>query len=198
MRPSAKLFAKFNCIETTCSEIHIRAGIMKWWIPAIAVFSNWFHAVGLRRLYWADWNRDGPKIEMSNMDGTERIVLVKDNLALPNGLTFDYENQQLCWADAGRKCTEPSELLLVMCSLVHWSILMCRDAEAGVYGSSSPAEAEYRWRNPVSICPGFLWKKPLLHWLEEVPPHTHTWDIYLVKDLLIQIQKEMSQNYQHF
>ncbi len=54
-----------------------------------------------RRLYWADWNRDGPKIEMSNMDGTERIVLVKDDLGLPNGLTFDPDNQQLCWADAG-------------------------------------------------------------------------------------------------
>uniref|UniRef100_A0A3Q0SFY4 Nidogen 1 n=1 Tax=Amphilophus citrinellus TaxID=61819 RepID=A0A3Q0SFY4_AMPCI len=66
------------------------------------------------RLYWADWNRDGPKIEMSNMDGTERIVLVKDNLALPNGLTFDYENQQLCWADAGTRkveCMDPHRQL---------------------------------------------------------------------------------------
>ena len=54
-----------------------------------------------RRLYWADWNRDGPKIEMSNMDGTDRSVLVKDDLGLPNGLTFDSDSQQLCWADAG-------------------------------------------------------------------------------------------------
>lgn len=60
------------------------------------VLSCWY-----RRLYWADWNRDGPKIEMSNMDGTDRTVLVKDDLGLPNGLTFDPDNQQLCWADAG-------------------------------------------------------------------------------------------------
>lgn len=35
------------------------------------------------------------------MDGTERTILVKDDLGLPNGLTFDLEDQQLCWADAG-------------------------------------------------------------------------------------------------
>lgn len=38
---------------------------------------------------------------MSNMDGTDRTVLVKDDLGLPNGLTFDLLSQQLCWADAG-------------------------------------------------------------------------------------------------
>ncbi|XP_077935755.1 nidogen-1-like isoform X2 [Gasterosteus aculeatus] len=62
------------------------------------------------RLYWSDWNRDGPKIEMSNMDGTDRSVLVKDDLGLPNGLTFDHEGQQLCWADAGTRkveCVDP-------------------------------------------------------------------------------------------
>ena len=42
---------------------------------------------------------------MSNMDGTDRSVLVKDNLGLPNGLTFDLEDQQLCWADAGETGT---------------------------------------------------------------------------------------------
>lgn len=36
------------------------------------------------------------------MDGTDRTVLVKDDLGLPNGLTFDLDNQQLCWADAGK------------------------------------------------------------------------------------------------
>uniref|UniRef100_A0A4W6DIF0 Nidogen 1 n=1 Tax=Lates calcarifer TaxID=8187 RepID=A0A4W6DIF0_LATCA len=66
------------------------------------------------RLFWADWNRDGPKIEMSNMDGTERTVLVKDDLGLPNGLTFDPDNQQLCWADAGTRkveCMDPHRQL---------------------------------------------------------------------------------------
>uniref|UniRef100_A0A674E444 Nidogen 1 n=1 Tax=Salmo trutta TaxID=8032 RepID=A0A674E444_SALTR len=66
---------------------------------------------GYVRLYWADWNRDGPKIEMSNMDGTDRTVLVKDDLGLPNGLTYDPESQQLCWADAGTRkvqCMDPN------------------------------------------------------------------------------------------
>ena len=35
------------------------------------------------------------------MDGSERRVLVSEDLGLPNGLTMDFEYQQLCWADAG-------------------------------------------------------------------------------------------------
>ena len=66
-----------------------------------------------RRLYWADWNRDEPKIEMSNMDGTDRTVLVKDDLALPNALTYDPASQQLCWADAGK--TIPDNIIFGAC-----------------------------------------------------------------------------------
>uniref|UniRef100_A0A8C7YWT9 Nidogen 1b n=1 Tax=Oryzias sinensis TaxID=183150 RepID=A0A8C7YWT9_9TELE len=62
------------------------------------------------RIYWADWDRDGPKIEMSNMDGTERSVLVEEDLGLPNGLTLDADNQQLCWADAGTQRVECMDL----------------------------------------------------------------------------------------
>lgn len=54
-----------------------------------------------RNLYWTDWNRDSPKIETSYMDGTNRRVLVQDDLGLPNGLTFDVYSSQLCWVDAG-------------------------------------------------------------------------------------------------
>lgn len=35
------------------------------------------------------------------MDGSNRRVLVKDDLGLPNGLTFDSQSSMLCWADAG-------------------------------------------------------------------------------------------------
>lgn len=35
------------------------------------------------------------------MDGSHRRVLVKDDLGLPNGLTYDRRSSQLCWADAG-------------------------------------------------------------------------------------------------
>lgn len=54
-----------------------------------------------RNLYWTDWNRDSPKIETSYMDGTNRRILVQDDLGLPNGLTFDAYSSQLCWVDAG-------------------------------------------------------------------------------------------------
>lgn len=35
------------------------------------------------------------------MDGSNRRVLVKDELGLPNGLTYDRRSSLLCWADAG-------------------------------------------------------------------------------------------------
>ena len=35
------------------------------------------------------------------MDGSDRRVLVDDNISLPNGLVIDYETSTLCWGDAG-------------------------------------------------------------------------------------------------
>uniref|UniRef100_A0A673FV08 Nidogen-1-like n=1 Tax=Sinocyclocheilus rhinocerous TaxID=307959 RepID=A0A673FV08_9TELE len=63
-------------------------------------------------IYWADWNRDAPKIEMAYMDGTNRRVLAKDDLGLPNGLTYDPQTSLLCWADAGThkvECMNPQQ-----------------------------------------------------------------------------------------
>jgi len=57
----------------------------------------------LRNLYWTDWNREAPKIETSYMDGTNRRILVKDDLGLPNGLTYDPYSSMLCWVDAGKE-----------------------------------------------------------------------------------------------
>lgn len=62
------------------------------------------------KMYWTDWNRASPRIEVANMDGTGRKVLVDTDLGLPNGLTYDYYRQQLCWADAG---TQSSAILLI-------------------------------------------------------------------------------------
>ena len=53
-------------------------------------------------MFWTDWNRDAPKIEKANMDGSDRQSLVTDGLGLPNGLTIDYRSSQVCWADAGK------------------------------------------------------------------------------------------------
>jgi len=57
------------------------------------------------KIYWSDWNRDAPKIEMANMDGTDRRVVIDTGLGLPNGLTLDSYRQELCWSDAG-KCSD--------------------------------------------------------------------------------------------
>ena len=52
-------------------------------------------------MYWTDWNRGAPKIEVADMDGTNRKVFVESNLRLPNGLTLDLYSSQVCWGDAG-------------------------------------------------------------------------------------------------
>lgn len=52
-------------------------------------------------MYWTDWNREAPKIEMSSLDGENRRILVNKDIGLPNGLTFDPFSKLLCWADAG-------------------------------------------------------------------------------------------------
>lgn len=44
-----------------------------------------------------------PKVERSNMDGSERRTIVSDGLGLPNGLTLDYDSQLVCWSDAGMR-----------------------------------------------------------------------------------------------
>ena len=63
---------------------------------------NWFRTCSFNsNLYWSDWNRNAPKIETSHMDGSNRRVLVKEDLGLPNGLTYDSQSSLLCWADAG-------------------------------------------------------------------------------------------------
>lgn len=38
------------------------------------------------------------------MDGSNRRVLVQNDLGLPNGLTYDFQSSLLCWADAGTAC----------------------------------------------------------------------------------------------
>ncbi|XP_037942070.1 nidogen-like [Teleopsis dalmanni] len=59
------------------------------------------------KLYWSDWNRESPKIEMSDLDGTGReLVLGKDSVTLPNSLVVLENTGELCFADAGTKKVE--------------------------------------------------------------------------------------------
>lgn len=60
-----------------------------------------------RKIFWSDWNRDSPKIEWANMDGTGRgIFLSGDSVHLPNSLAIDFDTDELCYADAGTKSIE--------------------------------------------------------------------------------------------
>ena len=52
-------------------------------------------------MFWSDWG-EVSKIERASMDGSKesRKVIVNDNIIWPNGLTVDYEAEQIFWADA--------------------------------------------------------------------------------------------------
>ena len=50
-------------------------------------------------LYWSDWG-DIPHIGRIGMDGTNRSVIVEDKITWPNGLTLDFVNDRIYWADA--------------------------------------------------------------------------------------------------
>lgn len=51
-------------------------------------------------LFWSDWYEKSPKIERANLDGSERVVLVRDDLGWPNGITLDLSGNKLYWCDA--------------------------------------------------------------------------------------------------
>ncbi|KAK7591209.1 hypothetical protein V9T40_002822 [Parthenolecanium corni] len=58
----------------------------------------------LRKLFWSDWNRVHPKLEWSNVDGSDRsIFLTGPDVQVPNSVTIDWYTNELCWADAGTK-----------------------------------------------------------------------------------------------
>ncbi|XP_072942146.1 low-density lipoprotein receptor-related protein 4 [Epargyreus clarus] len=50
-------------------------------------------------VFWTDWGPN-PKIERANMDGTRRKSVIFDQLFWPNGLTIDYTESKIYWADA--------------------------------------------------------------------------------------------------
>ena len=52
-----------------------------------------------RYMYWTDWGTNA-KIETATMGGYSRRSLVDRGLVWPNGLTMDYEQNLLYWADA--------------------------------------------------------------------------------------------------
>lgn len=52
-------------------------------------------------MFWSDWG-ETPKIERASMDGdhSTRKIIIRKEISWPNGLTVDYENRKLYFADA--------------------------------------------------------------------------------------------------
>ncbi|XP_013175419.1 PREDICTED: low-density lipoprotein receptor-related protein 4 isoform X2 [Papilio xuthus] len=50
-------------------------------------------------VFWTDWGPN-PKIERTDMDGKRRRSIIFDNIFWPNGLTIDYVESKIYWADA--------------------------------------------------------------------------------------------------
>lgn len=50
-------------------------------------------------MYWSDWGKR-PLIARSKMDGSDAIAFVASDIHWPNGITIDYSNERLFWADA--------------------------------------------------------------------------------------------------
>lgn len=55
----------------------------------------------LRKLYWTNTNWDKPTIERSNLDGSEREVLISGNVDMPQDISIDQANDKIYWADVG-------------------------------------------------------------------------------------------------
>lgn len=55
------------------------------------------------KIYWSDWNRQNPKIESANLDGTDReVLLTEPAVVLPNSLDINPSTGEVCFADAGK------------------------------------------------------------------------------------------------
>ncbi|XP_035827354.1 low-density lipoprotein receptor-related protein 2 [Aplysia californica] len=60
-------------------------------------------------IYWSDWGRT-PKIERATMAGNQRQAIVSTDLGWPNGLTIDFEEEKIYWADAQKDRIERAGL----------------------------------------------------------------------------------------
>ena len=70
----------------------------------------------IRYLFWSDWGKS-PKIERAELDGSNRVVVVQDDLVWPNGLTVDTYTNRVIWADARTEVslfTFLQEIILVL------------------------------------------------------------------------------------
>lgn len=64
--------------------------------------------ISLRYLFWSDWG-DIPKIEMSDLTGGNRRILVSENIVHPRGITVDYDANAIYWVDSSKDTVETVE-----------------------------------------------------------------------------------------
>ncbi|XP_030852227.1 adhesion G-protein coupled receptor G4 isoform X1 [Strongylocentrotus purpuratus] len=62
-----------------------------------------------RMIYWTEWG-DSPKIELCDLTGNNRQVVISTGLGWPNGITYDREGSRLYWCDAKVDKIESSNL----------------------------------------------------------------------------------------
>ena len=62
-----------------------------------------------RKMYWSDWG-SSPKIEKSNMDGTDRTTIISSGLTWVNSLALDLKKKVLYWCDASLNLIERMDL----------------------------------------------------------------------------------------
>lgn len=60
-------------------------------------------------LFWVELG-DHPSIERARLDGSNKKSIVSSDLILPNGLSVDYANKKIFWADAMKHRIEMSDL----------------------------------------------------------------------------------------
>ncbi|XP_066911017.1 autotransporter adhesin BpaC-like [Clytia hemisphaerica] len=78
------------------------------------------------KIYWTDWNYFYPKIEVADMSGRNRRVLLDyRDVNQPNGLTLDYKRNRLCWTDykflhvACMKLDGPKKVEIISKTVLH-------------------------------------------------------------------------------
>lgn len=89
------------------------------------------------KVFWSDWNRESPKIEQANMDGSGRSIFVQEGLQLPNSLAIDFGRNELCWADAGTKTIE--------CMGIHTNFRRTVVSECSYPFGLAISESHYYW-----------------------------------------------------
>lgn len=91
-----------------------------------------------RLLFWTDWGNRS-KIERSYLDGSDRKVLLNEDVGWPNGLTIDYEMRRIFWNDARGDNIGSSDLdglnrVVLVQEVSHpFGLTLVSDGEEGVY-----------------------------------------------------------------